>query len=304
MKRKVNLVGQNTLTVSLPTKWTKRMNIGKGDEIDIEEENGTLIIRKESTIKKGKTIDLNLSGKDFITNAISRYYKIGYHIINFRLEDPALLKEVKLGVNNCIGADIIDWEEKTGTIKIFDDSEEISSQRYLIKLFQTVHCTINQLKEDLIQKKPDEEIIQEYRRNAWKLRDYINRKSGMTYKPMEEVLAINLTTHFVEKITSRIATLYRDYKDFSQSEHTIAISKLNKILGYLDQIQNITSKKEFTSEEETKLRKKIRLDEKELINVDIKTKNEDPSIIAAVYFITHLTEGTISSMILMRNIWK
>ena len=42
MKRKINRVGPNTLTVSLPSKWAKRYGLRKGDEINLEEQtNGT-----------------------------------------------------------------------------------------------------------------------------------------------------------------------------------------------------------------------------------------------------------------------
>ena len=47
MKRKINLVGQNTLTVSLPTKWAKRYNLKKGDEVEVsEEEKNIQLIQK------------------------------------------------------------------------------------------------------------------------------------------------------------------------------------------------------------------------------------------------------------------
>ncbi len=45
MKRKVSLHGPSTLTVSLPSKWVKKYCIKKGDELDIEEKNSTLIIQ-------------------------------------------------------------------------------------------------------------------------------------------------------------------------------------------------------------------------------------------------------------------
>ena len=38
MKRKVNRVGANTLTVSLPSKWAMKYGIKAGDEIEGNEE--------------------------------------------------------------------------------------------------------------------------------------------------------------------------------------------------------------------------------------------------------------------------
>ncbi len=60
MKRKVNLVGENTLTISLPNKWTKKYNIKKGDELEVSDKGSLIFISK--TIKK-------LSKKSFLINA-------------------------------------------------------------------------------------------------------------------------------------------------------------------------------------------------------------------------------------------
>ena len=35
MKRKTVLHGQSTLTVSLPSEWVKKFNVGKGDELNL-----------------------------------------------------------------------------------------------------------------------------------------------------------------------------------------------------------------------------------------------------------------------------
>ena len=52
MKRKINRVGQNTLTVSLPTKWVKKIGIKQGDELDIFEEGRNLTIGVGNKRKK------------------------------------------------------------------------------------------------------------------------------------------------------------------------------------------------------------------------------------------------------------
>ena len=52
MKRKVNLVGPNTLTVSLPSSWVKKYNISKGDTLDVFEEGQNLVIGNSNESKK------------------------------------------------------------------------------------------------------------------------------------------------------------------------------------------------------------------------------------------------------------
>ena len=56
MERKVNKVGINTLTVSLPSKWTENNNIEKGDSLDVIEDKNSITFSKgqdKKKIKKG-----------------------------------------------------------------------------------------------------------------------------------------------------------------------------------------------------------------------------------------------------------
>lgn len=59
MKRKIIKQGHNTLTITLPSEWTKKLNLEAGDEIDIEQNNGSLTINgKQHNGFKSTTIDL------------------------------------------------------------------------------------------------------------------------------------------------------------------------------------------------------------------------------------------------------
>ena len=60
MKRKVNLVGQNTLTVSLPSKWAKNYGIKKGDEIEILEDRNKVIVSQSALREEKKHIEIKL----------------------------------------------------------------------------------------------------------------------------------------------------------------------------------------------------------------------------------------------------
>ena len=44
MKRKIIKQGHNTLTVTLPSEWVKKLNLNAGDEIDLVEDNSSLVI--------------------------------------------------------------------------------------------------------------------------------------------------------------------------------------------------------------------------------------------------------------------
>ena len=58
-KRKIQLTGKSTYTISLPREWIDRMKIDQGDELSVlEQTDGTLIISKEflSTQKEKEVI--------------------------------------------------------------------------------------------------------------------------------------------------------------------------------------------------------------------------------------------------------
>ena len=61
MKRKVNRVGQNTLTVSLPSKWARKYNIKAGDEIVVPRKTEH---RLSSTGKIGRILEVSFGHFD------------------------------------------------------------------------------------------------------------------------------------------------------------------------------------------------------------------------------------------------
>jgi len=80
MKRKVNLVGVNTLTVSLPNKFVEVNNIQKGEELEATVKNNSIIYSKDSLKLEEKEIELNLDKFTFFS--LERYlttiYRSGY----------------------------------------------------------------------------------------------------------------------------------------------------------------------------------------------------------------------------------
>ena len=54
MKRKVNLVGSSTLTVSLPTAWAKERGIKKGDELNVSWDDQAVVFSIAEGVKHKK----------------------------------------------------------------------------------------------------------------------------------------------------------------------------------------------------------------------------------------------------------
>lgn len=75
MKRKIIKQGHNTLTVTLPNKWVKRLNLKAGEETDVIENGNTLVINgKQSQEEKCCIIDIT----DFTIPLLWRYFQSAY----------------------------------------------------------------------------------------------------------------------------------------------------------------------------------------------------------------------------------
>ncbi len=95
MKRKVNRVGQNTLTVSLPSKWTKKCGLKPGDELDVEQEGSSLIIGRNIK-SKFSSVKIDVSNqKKMIHRLVAAVYKSGYDEVLIKYNDYSELKIIQ-----------------------------------------------------------------------------------------------------------------------------------------------------------------------------------------------------------------
>lgn len=76
MKRKVNRVGTNTLTVSLPSKWVKKRDLQPGDELDVNEFNDGLLIG--TTLKKTNSKHIELDISEYTYFSLARVLEVIY----------------------------------------------------------------------------------------------------------------------------------------------------------------------------------------------------------------------------------
>lgn len=75
MKRKIIKQGHNTLTLTLPTHWAKKLNIKAGDEIEVYEKENSLVVNGHGNNKEScATIDI----RDFNVPLLWRYFQSAY----------------------------------------------------------------------------------------------------------------------------------------------------------------------------------------------------------------------------------
>ncbi len=112
MRRKVSKVGPATLVVSLPSKWAKKYNIKKGDEVDVAEKANSITISKESAqeseVFSFSTDDMD---KSIIVDLIVASYVQGYD-------------EIRINIINheCIAFDKHTTDRKVRTIDVIEEA--------------------------------------------------------------------------------------------------------------------------------------------------------------------------------------
>lgn len=119
MKRKINRVGNNTLTVSLPSKWAKKYGLKPYDELEVLEEGNTLRIET----KKGsgrRSVSVNVSG--LLPRLVDRFvvwcYLKGYDEVIIKYNSKETLNIIKNKVDELLGFEIIEREDGQCKIKM------------------------------------------------------------------------------------------------------------------------------------------------------------------------------------------
>ncbi len=136
MNRKVVQQGPSTLMVSLPTKWVKENNIQKGDDINVSEEHGRLVLTVHST---PAVLRKEISQETF--GVLNKYfvnycYQKGYDEVLIRSD---ALDEIEKRVKDLIGYDIVEKTKKSILIKAVAQINEQEFDTMLKKLF---HITL------------------------------------------------------------------------------------------------------------------------------------------------------------------
>lgn len=116
MKRKVIQLAGKTFVVSLPSKWVKKQGIKKGDELEVEEREKSIVIGTEQTAAaEKKEIDADLLGV-LTKRYLFRQYHEGINEIQVNFKNPDDLRKVRENINELIGYEIIKQGNKYAVI--------------------------------------------------------------------------------------------------------------------------------------------------------------------------------------------
>lgn len=249
MKRKIARIGPSTLMISLPTKWVKKNNLSKGDELNIEEDNNTLII-DSSLNPKSKKITLNVSKFGIMTGrVIGALYKSGYDEMKIEYNLPSTIEIIQNELSKgFIGVDIIHHTENYCIIKSMATLNHEEIDNSIRRLFRLL---IDNAQESYIAVKDDnfKQLINIASKdlNINKFSDFSRRLlNKFGYKKQDKTNLIYFIAEELENIGDKYASLCRciSSNETNVSKEVLSVYKeINDFLvQYYELYYNFTEK--------------------------------------------------------------
>lgn len=156
MKRSVIQLAGKTHVISLPSKWVKKYNIKKGDELEINEENESLRVGCNNEEKERKiSIDITDFNATLVWHTLLSLYKEGYdgidvHFDNTKTryektnESVVVLHLIQDITDYCMGMEIVKHGKNNCVLK---EVSKVKADEFDI-LFRRMHFSIINLLED------------------------------------------------------------------------------------------------------------------------------------------------------------
>ncbi|MAG60396.1 hypothetical protein CL619_01285 [archaeon] len=118
MQRKLVQMGKHTLMVTIPSKWIKRHNLNKGDQVNFSEVENTLVLRSNKEIYEKKTsIHLSSSSIELVWRMLQPAYTSGYDELELTYKDPKTLATIQGCMPWMLGFEIVETQKNKLLIK-------------------------------------------------------------------------------------------------------------------------------------------------------------------------------------------
>lgn len=206
MERKLVRQGAATLMVSLPAKWTRQFNLGKGDVVGVSEEDSSLIITAGKVAeKKVKSVEAK-KGK-FLRRLIFMPYREGYDKIKIAFDDLKIMSDIEKVVEMLMGFEIIDQGPNFCVIGSVSAEIEQSFENVLRRCFLLIKSMANE-SYDALQKKEFEKMrsIGDMERSVHRYCDFTMRIINRTWmKPKPEITRTYWIIIIIKEISDILA---------------------------------------------------------------------------------------------------
>ena len=147
MQKRLVAQGNATLTLSLPSKWIKTNNLGKGDEVNLELENNDIIIRTtpQNSVEK---ITIDTKEIPYDKQTLMALTHLGYDEIVIVNVDSRVNNLVDQKIGECVGYEIVEQTTERIVVKNLSSGPlESEFNTIMRKIFLTTKNVSEQLLE-------------------------------------------------------------------------------------------------------------------------------------------------------------
>ncbi len=104
MKRKIMRLGPSTLVVSLPHQWGVQQGIKPGQELEVVEKEGSLVLQSNKQVRLAKEITITITGenKDDIEVLLTHAYRQGFEKIRLKNMDKTIEEKTRRTVTTLL----------------------------------------------------------------------------------------------------------------------------------------------------------------------------------------------------------
>jgi phosphate uptake regulator len=218
MKRKVVKHGVSTLTISLPSKWTKTNRIKNGDLLEIEATKDHLIISSEAN-EHFEEIETTLTGDEewYIARILRHYYTSGYDEIKITNPNKDQLELIRKGIVNLTGMEIVESKPSYCLLKCVISSENSDYHQIVNRILWLINSQFDYFIEDLDKGKPVmEKEVHEIHKTVLKLNNFCRRM--INKRPLYDTTISKYVYWFLTSLLNISSFIIYSYEEFSKSK--------------------------------------------------------------------------------------
>ncbi len=220
MKRKVNRVGKNTLTLSLPIKWARRYDISPKDELEVLESGSELVVTAKRK-KTDKELTINLTKENLHRRFLITPYINGYDSIRVNYDSHQTLSFIQNNMDLLFGFEIVEQTPDSCKLKNVVDIKPEEFESVLSRLFNICISMFDDLL--LYLKNRDEEALKRIillERVMNRLDVFCRRaiNTGAIPTEMNKLGSLYTTVRIVEQIGDLLSSIAINYNKWDVEE--------------------------------------------------------------------------------------
>ncbi|MDO8740939.1 MAG: hypothetical protein Q7J54_05210 [Candidatus Woesearchaeota archaeon] len=231
MKRRIIKQGAATLTVSLPSSWTKKFSLEAKDEINVEEVGKNLLLSTKKPFKKEKAVlEVSALQRKLLYRYINAFYISGIEEIELLFSDPKKMELIQDISGSLIGLTVISQTKKSCIIRDIADLKENEFDNLLRRAF----FMIFQLTEDCLNgiENKDKALLESLESRDWAINKILYAclriLSRKGYRDFDKTTYIHSIIWNVENISDSYIDISRDWS--ANKKITAMIKRTNSLL--------------------------------------------------------------------------